>query len=116
VRLLSRLHRAITSPQLAVAVGEPAFRLLGYRPAGLPDALEDARRLLVIRLDRIGDLVLFSPFLRELRRCAPKARITLVVSPETADLAARCPRVDEVLVFDRGGRTRFWRTRGVTRW
>lgn len=39
------------------------------------------RRLLVIRNDRIGDLVLTSPFLRELRRNFPSSHITLLVAP-----------------------------------
>jgi hypothetical protein len=39
--------------------------------------LTDHKTILVVRLDVIGDFVLMSPFLRELRRNAPEAHITL---------------------------------------
>jgi len=59
-----------------------------------------ALRILVVRLDGIGDMVLTSPFLRELRRRFPAAHIALVVQPTIENLVARCPYVDEVHVFD----------------
>lgn len=82
-----------------LALGEPLFWLMGRRRASQP-ALADTQRILVVRLDQIGDLVLTTPFLRELKRSAPLARITLVVKPELRELAASCPDVDEVLTFD----------------
>lgn len=82
-----------------LALGEPLFWLIGRRRASQP-ALADARRILVVRLDQIGDLVLTTPFLRELKRNAPLARITLVVKPELRELALTLPSVDEVLTFD----------------
>ena len=56
------------------------------------------RRILVIRLEEIGDLVLGSSFLRELRRNQPFAHITLLVKPECKNLVEWCPYVNEVLV------------------
>lgn len=56
--------------------------------------------ILVLKLDEIGDVVLSSPFLRELRECAPEARITLVVKPGVLNLVERCPYVDEIKTFD----------------
>src|SRR5512141_888224 len=58
--------------------------------------------MLVVRLDEIGDVVLMSAFLRELRRNASDASITLVVKPGTRELVERCPYVNEVLPFDWG--------------
>lgn len=63
----------------------------------------------MVRLDKLGDFVLSTPMLRELRRNAPAARITLVVEPSVHELARRCPHVDEVLAFDFHVRSRFWR-------
>jgi ADP-heptose:LPS heptosyltransferase len=63
-------------------------------------ALARVRSILIIRLDEIGDLVLTTPFLRELRRNAPKAWITLIVNPVTWNLVEFCPYVNEVLLFD----------------
>ena len=53
--------------------------------------------IIVFRLDGIGDVVLSSAMLRELRRLYATARITLVVSSSTRSLVEHCPYVDEVL-------------------
>ncbi|MDE3083968.1 MAG: glycosyltransferase family 9 protein, partial [Verrucomicrobiota bacterium] len=65
--------------------------------------------ILVIKLDEIGDFVLVTPFLRELRRNAPRARITLVVKPAALDLAETWPHVNTVLAYD-------GQTRGLRAW
>jgi heptosyltransferase-2 len=65
--------------------------------------LEGARRILVVRLDEIGDVVMTTPLLRELRRNAPRAWITLVVKPGIVNLVELCPHVDEVLSMDPEG-------------
>ena len=65
--------------------------------------------ILVIRLDEIGDMVMMSPFLRELRRNYPSAHITLVVKPAVNNLVELCPYVNEVLSFSRkSGRFSFY--------
>ena len=53
---------------------EPAFAAEGYR-----EPVAQPQRILVVRLDEIGDCVLTIPFLRELRRAYPQAQIDLVV-------------------------------------
>jgi ADP-heptose:LPS heptosyltransferase len=75
--------------------------LYGGGKAGGTDILvQHARSILVVRPDTIGDLVLLSPFLRELRRINPNAWITLVVDPRFVNLVEICPLVSEVLTFD----------------
>ena len=56
---------------------------------------------LIVRLDVIGDMVLTSGFIREVRANFPKARITLISSPLTYPIVEFCPYVNEVLNFDR---------------
>jgi heptosyltransferase-2 len=70
------------------------------RSTKLEPGVADARSILVVRLDTIGDLVLMSPFLRELRRSSPSAWITLVIDPRFANLVELCPHVNEVVKFD----------------
>ena len=41
----------------------------------------DARRILVMRLDNIGDVVMTSPVLRALKENLPGSSITLMASP-----------------------------------
>lgn len=67
---------------------------LGWRCA--PKPLDKCKRILVIRPDEIGDVVLTSPFLRNLRNSAPNAHITVLVSPVCFPLLENCPHVDEV--------------------
>lgn len=102
----------------ALAVGEALFRVKKMR---LPNdkllSLSNAHSILVGRMDdRIGDFVLITPFLRELRRNAQQAWITLLVTPTVLELALPCPHVNEIVVLDgvtRGAcRTlrRYWKT------
>jgi ADP-heptose:LPS heptosyltransferase len=89
------------SARPTLSVGEAIFRLAGRRKrAEQARPLREMRGILVLRLDEIGDVVMTSPFLRELRRNAPRAWITLVVKPEIVNLVERCPYVNEVLAFD----------------
>ncbi len=77
--------------------------------------------MLVIRLDEIGDVVLTTPLLRELRRNLPRAWITLVVKKQVYNLVVNCPYVNEVLSFDwqapiwRFYYTLLWRAWGLAR-
>lgn len=66
-------------------------------------------KILVFRLDEIGDVVMTTPFIRELRRNFPKANITLIVKPQTYNLVELCPYVDKILTFNRyAGRFSFF--------
>jgi len=86
-----------------LSFGETLFRIKGLRRSAEPlPRLQDVKSVLVGRLDeRIGDFVLMTPFLRELRRNAPQAWITLLVTPTVAELAMCCPYADEVVFLDR---------------
>jgi heptosyltransferase-2 len=87
-----------TSPAAAKSLAEPVFRLAGRRPRQ-PVDLTRARRILVVRLDALGDVVLTTPLLRELRRTAPDAWITLVVDPAARNLVEQCPHINELLAY-----------------
>lgn len=55
------------------------------------------RRLLVVRTDNLGDVVMLGPALRALRRAAPLARIDLLAAPAGAAVAPLLPEVDGVI-------------------
>lgn len=59
--------------------------------------LTQVRRLGVLRYDGMGDMVLTSGMLRELRRQLPNARITLICRTPWASWMRTCPWVDEVV-------------------
>jgi ADP-heptose:LPS heptosyltransferase len=57
------------------------------------------RRILVVKLRRIGDLVLATPTLRILKQLYPHARVTLVTTWPAAQLFQRSEMVDRVVPF-----------------
>lgn len=59
-----------------------------------------SKGLLIVRTDGLGDIVLFTPFLRELRRLNPTTSICMVTSPVAAGLLKTCPYVHETLVVN----------------
>ena len=62
------------------------------------------KNILIVRTDRIGDVVLTTPAIKALRQAYPAARITALVTPATFDLVNGNPYLDEVMVDDRGAR------------
>ncbi len=56
-----------------------------------------ARRILVMRLDNIGDVVMTSPVLRAIKQNLPASKITLMASPGGSKVAPLLPWVDKVL-------------------
>lgn len=59
-----------------------------------------AKRILVIRTDRLGDVVLSTPVLTALRQKFPHAFIAMLLRPYTAELVAGHPHVDAILCDD----------------
>jgi lipopolysaccharide heptosyltransferase II len=74
-----------------------ALRAAGIAGRGAPP-LSEVREVLVLRLDRMGDVLMSLPALRTLRAALPEARIRLAVGPWSEEVARRAP-VDQVLVW-----------------
>ena len=55
-------------------------------------------RILLIRPDYLGDLVLTTPVLQALKTAVPDAHITMMVGPWSSEVVARHPAVDQLLV------------------
>lgn len=72
-------------------------------------ANEIPKNILVIRTDRIGDVVLTTPALRALRQHFSKARISMLIVPSTLDLIQGNPDLDEILIDDRLGEHAGWK-------
>jgi lipopolysaccharide heptosyltransferase II len=62
--------------------------------------VETPRRILLLRLERIGDLLMTIAAVREVRRRAPDAHIDLVVGSWNEPLAARIEQVDRLETLD----------------
>lgn len=61
---------------------------------------EERKRILVLRYRFIGDTILTVPFLRNLRRAEPDARIVWVVAPGSSDVVRGIPYVDDMVYWD----------------
>jgi ADP-heptose:LPS heptosyltransferase len=59
-------------------------------------------RIVLTRLDRVGDLILSTPAIASVRRSWPTAHVTLVCSPYNAVVVQRNPDVDDVIVVPGG--------------
>ncbi len=70
-------------------------------------------RILIVRTDRLGDVVLSTPLIRALRQTFPDAFIGAMVQPYARDVLLHNPHLNEILVDDptgeHAGQTGFWR-------
>ena len=62
---------------------------------------EEVKSILVIRMNRIGDMICTIPLLKTMRKAFPSARITVLADSANADAIKSEPYVDTVLVFRR---------------
>ena len=67
------------------------------------DPLPNINKILVIRVDGIGDLLNSTPAIALLRENYPSAEITVLARPLNAAVLIGNPDVDRILIFDRDG-------------
>lgn len=63
----------------------------------------EKKRILVIRTDRIGDVVVSTPVFETLKAACPDAFVAAMVRPYTRDLLKNNPHVDEIIEYDPDG-------------
>ena len=61
------------------------------------------KRILIIRTDRIGDVVLSTPAIKALRGAYPDSYIAFMVRPYAKDIVEGNPHLDEVITYDKYG-------------
>lgn len=71
----------------------------GSEPGQIPAEWRASRRILAIRLDNLGDVLVTSPAIRAIKRGIPAASITLLASPAGAQAGRLHPDLDEVVVY-----------------
>lgn len=96
LQIYDRRERAL------VAAGDAVLTTLSavarpFRRRRRPDA---TARILLLRLERIGDLLMALPAIADVRTAAPDARIDLVVGSWNADIAHSVVGVDGVQILD----------------
>ncbi len=73
--------------------------LLSLPEASRPDRIE---RILIVRTDRLGDVILTLPLLPTLRKCFPDAHISMLLRRYTGEIMEGNPYVNELLWYDSG--------------
>ncbi len=68
--------------------------------------LPSSPRILIVRTDRLGDVVLTLPMARAIKNAMPNASVTFLASEYTRPIIERCPDVDEVRAID--ANASFW--------
>ncbi len=61
-----------------------------------PDSLREVRKILVVRLDAIGDFLMTTPALRSLQKRFPSARMDILVQPGVAAVAKTFPGIHDL--------------------
>lgn len=66
------------------------------------------RRILIVRTDRVGDVVMITPMIRELRRTFPDGFIATLTQPHTKEILLNNPHLDVMLTDDLKKKS-FWK-------
>jgi ADP-heptose:LPS heptosyltransferase len=88
-----------TPPAPGRRLARQARAVLTHSPFPLFDR-HAVRRVLVVKLDHIGDVLLALPAVRRLRDLFPAAELTMLVGPWARTMVEREPAVDRVLTYD----------------
>lgn len=64
------------------------------------DNWQNLHKILLVRLDTIGDLLMTSPAIRAIKETNPKIEITLLTSSKASEAAKLLPEINETIVFD----------------
>jgi heptosyltransferase-2 len=67
-----------------------------------PNSQTSIKRILLVRTDRLGDVILTLPMLPALRECFPDAYIAMLLRRYTGEILEGNPYVDELLWYDNG--------------
>jgi ADP-heptose:LPS heptosyltransferase len=58
------------------------------------------KRILIVRTDRVGDVVMITPMIRELRKTFPDAFIATLTNTNTQDILINNPHLDQIIADD----------------
>jgi len=82
--------------------------LVAGRRSPVAGQREDFKRILIVRTDRIGDVVLSTPVIKAIRDAYPNAYIAMMVSPYAKDIVEGNPYLDGVIIYDKDSKHKSW--------
>ncbi|MBI4974600.1 MAG: glycosyltransferase family 9 protein, partial [Candidatus Omnitrophica bacterium] len=59
------------------------------------------KKILIIRLDRIGDVLLSTPVIKAVREAKPASHIAFMVQPYCREVVEGNPYLNEVIIYDK---------------
>jgi len=62
---------------------------------------QEYKRILIVRMDKIGDLVLSTPVIKAVRDAYPDSHIAVLVRPYAREIVEGNPYIDEVITYDK---------------
>ncbi|MBK5281138.1 MAG: putative lipopolysaccharide heptosyltransferase III [Nitrospiraceae bacterium] len=66
------------------------------------------KNILIIKLRYIGDVLLATPTIRDIKAARPDVRVTMMVNRGTEDVLSGNPDLDEIVVLDKGSQAAQW--------
>lgn len=63
----------------------------------------EEKRILIINVNWVGDVLFSTPFIRAMREAYPKGYIACLVHPRCKDVLDGNPRIDEIIIYDEEG-------------
>ena len=75
--------------------------LPGPRETALPPATNSDYRVLFIRYERIGDMIMATSLIRNIARALPSGKVDVIATPTTAPVLQGNPHVGRVLLLER---------------
>ncbi|HEX2693175.1 MAG TPA: glycosyltransferase family 9 protein [Gemmatimonadaceae bacterium] len=85
-----------------------AALLPGRRQTQLPPPTDPDYRVLVIRYERIGDMIMATSLIRNIANALPARKVDVLATPTTAPVLERNPYVGRVLTLDRRSLSSYW--------
>ncbi|MFZ5801107.1 MAG: lipopolysaccharide heptosyltransferase II [Candidatus Omnitrophota bacterium] len=96
-------------PLQVIKVLKENFSELKVELPAARDFSKDRKRILLVRTDRIGDVLLTTPVLKALKEFWPYSYVAMLIAPQTREIVEGNPYLDEVMVFDKQkGWRGFW--------
>ncbi|MEA3306035.1 MAG: lipopolysaccharide heptosyltransferase II [Candidatus Omnitrophota bacterium] len=69
----------------------------------MPDNRKERKKILIINVNWLGDVIFSSPFIRAVRKTYPDSYIACVTPPGCRDVLAANSRLDELIILDENG-------------
>ena len=111
VELIKNKELAFSLAQKAREKVEREFglTLMFKKTLELYQKVHSQKKILIVKLGALGDLILAIPSLRAIRRKFPNARISLLTGEKVYGIIYQCPYLNEIIVYQRKGKGRIIR-------